>query len=77
MIKRGRGACLALEAFERVLVAGQLFGQELQCHLATELGVLGPVNDTHLAAPELLEDAVVRDGRADYGVRPCPACLAC
>jgi len=42
-------------------------------HQPTKLGVLGLIDDTHPAAPELFEDAVMRDGLAHYGVRARPA----
>jgi hypothetical protein len=77
MIKRGRGACLALEAFERVLVTGQFVRQKLQSDQAAQLGVFGRVDDTHPPAAELFQHAVVRNGLADDGVRACPAWLAC
>jgi hypothetical protein len=59
MIKRGRSGCLALQAFARVLVAGQFVRQKLQSDQAAQLGVFGLVDHTHPAAPELFEDAVV------------------
>jgi hypothetical protein len=66
MIKRGRGACLELEAFECMLVAGQFVRQKLQSDQAAQLGVFGLVDDTHPAAPEIFENAIVRDGASDH-----------
>jgi hypothetical protein len=66
MIKRGRGACLALESFECVLVAGQFVRQKLQRDQAAQLDVLGAANDTHPAAPQLFDDPVMRDGGTDH-----------
>jgi hypothetical protein len=54
-------ALLVLLALEKVR------GKKLQSDGAVEIGVLGPVNHTHAARAEFLEDAVVRDGLADHG----------
>jgi hypothetical protein len=35
---------------------------------AIKAGVLGLIHDTHPAAAEFLNDAIVRDGLADHGV---------
>jgi hypothetical protein len=56
----------APKAFERLLVLGHAFGQELQSHETVKGRVLGLVNHTHSAAAQLLDDAVVRDGLADH-----------
>src|SRR3984893_13541471 len=53
-------------------VFGYFIGQEFQSHKPVQPGVLGLVNDTHPAATELLNDAVVRDGLTDYLGRVCP-----
>jgi hypothetical protein len=45
---------------------GNIFGQELECHKTTKLGVLGLVDHTHPTAAEFLDDAVVRDSLADH-----------
>jgi len=47
---------------------GYIIGKKLQGHKAIELYVLGFVNNTHAASPELLENAVVGDGLADERV---------
>ena len=39
-------------------------GEGFQRHWSFELGVLGPVNHAHHTFPELLRNAVVRDGLA-------------
>ena len=64
--RRGRPR-LALEALERAGLLGHLHGQELERHVAAELGVLGLVHDAHAAAAELRGDPVVGDGLADHG----------
>jgi hypothetical protein len=46
-----------------------LRGQDLERDGATQLGVLNLVNHTHAPAAELLQDAIVADGRADHGER--------
>jgi hypothetical protein len=53
---------LALKAGECLWVFGYVIGQGLESHEATEFDILSLVDDTHAAATELLDDAVVRDG---------------
>lgn len=65
----GRGGTgLALEAFERLRVRRDRVGEELEGHLAPKAQVLGPVDDAHPAAAELLDKAIVRDSPADHWV---------
>ena len=59
MVQCGSGLGFALEARERLRVAGNVFRQELQGDEAVEPSVLGLVDHTHAAAAELLDDAVV------------------
>ena len=68
MIQRGRGASLALEPAQRLTVAGQVVGQELERDEAMEPGVFRFVDDAHSAAAKLLDDAVVGEGLADQGI---------
>ena len=65
MIQSGRGTRLAAKAFQCLRVSATFIGQEFQGDEAAKLGVLGFVDNTHPAAAELLNDAVVRDGLAD------------
>jgi hypothetical protein len=44
------------------------FRQKLQGHKATQFGVFGLVHHSHPATPNLLEDAVARDGFSDHGL---------
>src|SRR6266571_3612585 len=44
---------------------GPVFMEKPQSHKTVEPSVLGLVDHTHPAVPELLDDAVVRDGLAD------------
>ena len=53
VVQRGGRARLALEALERLRVAAELLGQELQRDAAAELRVLRLVDDAHAAAAEL------------------------
>jgi hypothetical protein len=57
-----------LESSQRLAIAGQFVGQELQRDEAMEPGVLGFVDHAHAAAAELLDDAVVREGLPDQGI---------
>ena len=69
MVQRRGGARLALEALERLRVARQLARQELERDLAAEARVLGAVDDTHAAAAEPVEDAVVGEDLIDQRLR--------
>ena len=68
MIQRGGRLRFAPETFQRLRVFGDFVGQEFERDKATEPCVLGLVDDTHPAAAELLDDAVVRDGLADHRI---------
>ena len=45
---------------------GDVVGQELESYKATELHILGLVDDTHAATAEFFDDAVMRDGLVDH-----------
>jgi len=49
-----------------ILVSSHFCRQKLNGYFAPELLVFSQVNLAHTAAPELLYDAVVRDGFADH-----------
>ena len=66
VIQRRGGAGFALKSFERRAIFRESFGQELQRHLAAQLGVFGLVDHTHAAAAELFQDHVVRKGFPDH-----------
>ena len=68
MIERGCGARLTTEAFKRVRISGDVSGEKFQGYKTAELGILSLVNDTHTAAPELVEDAIVGDDLANHGM---------
>ena len=65
---RGRAGFL-LEARQRLGMVAVFLGQELQRHVALELEVLRPENDTHSAAAQFVKDQVVGDGFAFQIVR--------
>ena len=65
MVQSRGSARLALEARQRLLVAGHFLGQELERHHAAELGVLGLVNHAHAPAAQLADDAIVGNRPAD------------
>ena len=48
-------------------ITGKLFGQELQRHKTSQLGVFGFVDNTHSSLTDLLADAVMQDSAADEG----------
>ena len=64
MVQGGGGLGFALEAAQSLRIAGN-FGQKLQRNETVQPSVLGLVHNTHPAAAELLDDAVVRDGLTD------------
>ena len=66
VIEGGGGARFALETFESLRVAGEIFGEKFQRDETAELGVFGFVDDAHSAAAEFFEDAVMGDGLADH-----------
>ena len=70
MVQRRRRLRLALETRQRLRIARDVVGQELQRDEAVQARVLGLVDHAHAAAAQLLDDAVVRDGLADHG-SPC------
>jgi hypothetical protein len=65
MVQGGGSFSFALESSDGLGIAGKLIGQELQGNEAVKPRVLGFVDDTHTAAAQLLDDAVVRDGLTD------------
>ena len=65
MVQRRRGARFPLKAIQGLAILGKFFGQKLKRDEAAKFEILGPVNDTHAAAAQLLDDAVMRDGLAD------------
>src|SRR5713101_345169 len=72
MIQGGGGPRFALESLQRLRIAGQFLGKELQRDVTAQLEVFGFVYHTHAAATELPQDSIVRDGFADHG-RSTPA----
>jgi hypothetical protein len=54
------------KAFQRLRVTSQFCRQKLQSYKATQPSVFGLINDTHPAAAELLDDAVMGNGLADH-----------
>src|SRR6266851_1795342 len=56
----------SLETSQCLGVSGDLVRQELQGNKTMEGGVLSLIDDTHPAATEFVDNAVVRDGMADH-----------
>ena len=71
VLERGGRACLTLQPLERLSVARQLFGQELERHAAAQFQILGLVDDAHAAAAQLRNHAVVGDRLADHRAARC------
>ena len=66
MIQGRCGSCFPPKTFERLRVSGYIFREKLESDKATELNVFGLVDDSHTAAAQLLDDAIVRDGLVDH-----------
>ncbi len=62
MIEGGGGLGFALEAGESLRVFGDVVGEELERDETVQADVFSFVNDTHAAAAEFFDDAVVGDG---------------
>src|ERR1700733_4950819 len=69
MVQGGGSAGLAAKTLEGLRVAGHLLRQKLEGDKTAQVGVFGLVNDAHAAAPEFLENAVVRDALVDHYLR--------
>ena len=67
MAERRSSACLASKTLERRPIAPHFFGKKLQGNRTAQFGVLRLVYNTHAAAPEHFDDAIVRNGLANHG----------
>jgi hypothetical protein len=70
MVQGGSRLCLTVEAAQSLCVWREPVRKELQGNEAVELGVLSFVDDTHPAATELFNNAVVRDVLPDHAGKP-------
>jgi hypothetical protein len=68
VIQGGGRARFALEPLDRLRIGGELGRKELQRDAAAQANVLGLIDDTHSAAAEELDHAVMRNGLADHGL---------
>src|ERR1017187_9806834 len=66
MIERGGGPSFAAKTLQRLRIAGDVIGKELEGDESAQAGVFGLVHDSHSATAQLLYDAVVRDSRIDH-----------
>src|SRR5579864_6868379 len=67
VIQGGSGARFALKTLEDLGVGGDVLGKKLEGDEASQLDVLGLIDDTHTSAAEFLDDPVMGDGLADHG----------
>src|SRR5580704_814409 len=67
MFQCGSRACLALKASEGPRILNRLFGQELECYLPSQSGVLSPVHQAHSAAAQPAQNVVMRNVFARQG----------
>ena len=71
-VTKGRcGLRFTPESAECMRLSGHTFRQKLERDEKVETCILGFVDDTHAAATELFEDAIVRDGLANHGWSNC------
>ena len=70
MVQGRRRLRLPDKARVTLVVLKQMRGEKLEGDRAVELGVLGPIDNTHPAFAELLDDAVVRDALPNHGCAP-------
>src|SRR6476659_2648678 len=61
-------SCASLRKRARRAHRRRVLGKELQRHETVEASILGPVDDTHPAPAQFVENAVVRDRLADHQV---------
>ena len=66
MVQRRSRLCLSLEAHQRQGISGYVIRQKLQRDKSVQGYILGLINDTHAAATEFLDDAVMRDDLIDH-----------
>src|SRR5208282_4035688 len=66
VVERGRGLRFALKTRQRLGIASNLIGKELQGYETVQPNVLALIDHAHTAAAEFLDDAVMRDGFADH-----------
>ena len=69
MIQCGSGACFDAEAFDRLSIAGEILGNELQRDRTAEARVVGTIHDAHAAGAELMSYPIMRDCFADHTER--------
>src|SRR5580658_8699293 len=65
MVESGRGFGFAAEASEGLGILGEVVGKKFQSYEAIKARVLSLVDDSHAAAAELFDYAVVGDGLSD------------
>jgi hypothetical protein len=66
VVEGGQDPGLALESSQSVGVGGEGVGQDLDGHLAAELGVLRPPHLAHAALAELVDDSIVCQRLTDH-----------
>src|SRR5262249_14194439 len=78
MIQSRSGLCFAPESRQSLRITCDLVGEEFEGDKAVQADVFGFVHDSHPAAAEFLENAVMRNGLADerLGLRHLASMLA-
>jgi hypothetical protein len=66
MFERRDGARFAHEAPVALGIAGGVFGENLECDVTTQFGIMGAVHFAHTALAELFDDLVVCESAADH-----------
>ena len=66
MVERRCSSRFASEAFKSGLILRPFIGQELQGDETAQFGILGLENNSHSAAADFIQDAVVRNCSAEH-----------
>jgi hypothetical protein len=76
MIQRRGRLCLALEAFQRLRIARQVWRQKLHRYMPVQTQIFRFIDDAHTTAAQLMQDFVMRNGRSDHA-HPVHGMLGC
>jgi hypothetical protein len=66
MVQRRSCARFTLEALDGLRIASGAFGQEFQGHVTAETRIFRAVHDSHPAATQFIENAIVRKRLTDH-----------
>src|SRR5256885_13046652 len=70
VIQGGGGSRFALEALDGQMVFRNMFREKLQADVPTQAQIFGAIHNSHAAAAELLQDAVMRNSPPNHRRKP-------